>query len=132
MRELYDLLWNKIGETFKGGQLTMEELKSVFFDKADDLKTAISKFTDKNLDLDKLTSGNIADEIQRVKGLIINWKDKFCDNCEHKKSLWESIKDVFGNWGHKASNKWSEVKDKVSSREQPQQPVDPNAKSSDL
>jgi uncharacterized coiled-coil DUF342 family protein len=133
LRELYDSMWNKIEETFKSGQINFEDLKSVFFEKADDLKEAISKFTDKNLDLDKITSGNIDDEIKRIKGLILNWKDKFCDNCEHKKSLWEGIKDAFFKWETKAANTWTGIKEKVSpTKEQPQQPTDPNAKSSDL
>jgi len=132
MREFYDQMWNKIDEVFKSGTISYDDLKSLFFEKTDDLKLAVGKFIEKNVELDKNTNGLVDEEINRVKGLILNWKDKFCENCGHKKSLWESIRDVFGNWGQKASNKWSEVKEKVSPSREPQQPVDPNAKSSDL
>jgi len=100
LRDLYDLMWDKIDETFKGGKINFEDLKSVFFEKTDDLKELL----DKALSPNKETKTFLDQEITRIKGLIGNWKEKFCDNCEHKKGLWESIKNLF-SWDHKSSDK---------------------------
>jgi len=128
LREFYDLMWNKIEDVFKNGHINLDELRQVFGDNADDLKKSIGKFVDKNMNLDKTTTDSIDDEIRRVKGLVLSWKDKLCENCEHKKNLWESIKDVFRDLGFKASNKWN----KVVHREEPVQPQATNEKSTEL
>jgi len=134
LREFYDLMWNKIEDVFKNGHINLDELRQVFGDNADDLKKSISKFVDKNLNLDKTTTDSIDEEIRRIKGLVLSWKDKLCDNCEHKKNLWESLKDVFRDLGFKASNKWSNLKEKVTPgyREEPVQPQATNEKSTEL
>jgi hypothetical protein len=131
LREFYDLFWNKIDDVFKSGHITFEDLRSVFEDKSDDLSKMVKKFADKNLDKD--TTDKIADEIERIKGLIVGWKDKLCENCEHKKNLWENFIGLFKDLGMKASNKWSDLKERVSStKEEPQPPQPSMDKSSEL
>jgi hypothetical protein len=129
MRELYDLMWNKIDEVFKTGNINFEDLRLVFHEQTDDLKELFSKATSS----DKGSKEFVDKEIRRIKGLIWDWKDKLCENCEHKKSLWENVMTVFREWGSKASDKWHDLKDKVvpgTHREEPPQPT--NEKSTEL
>lgn len=124
LRDFYDLMWHKIDEVFENKHIKLEDLMPVFGEKTEDLKKMINRFAANDFKLDKKTRESIDEEIDRVKSLILGWKDKLADTSEHKKNLWENIRDSI-------KQKWSEVKEKVvPSREEA--PSNAGSKSSDL
>jgi len=133
MKDFYDLMWDKIEEFFQKGSINYEDLKSVFGEKTDELMAMVDKFKEKGKDavLDSDSMKQINDEIQRLKNQFVGWKDKLCDNCGHKKSLWESIRLLFRDWSDRASSTWSDMTSPGSSKQEKQK-ENPTSKSSDL